>query len=148
MSEEKKYVVVDTWVLAKASENPRTEGDASDMFKANEVLSKIYNKGHKVVLDDEDQIIGEWRRHMYSGSVVYWFKWMQSLEGRIVWRSKGKGFKKINKDDRKFVKVAAVSPHRILITGDTDFIEEVNGDEEAKNHKIRVWNLDEALKML
>lgn len=147
MSEEKRYVVVDTWVLAKASKNPSTKGDASEMFKANEVLSKIYNKSHKVVLDDENQILGEWRRHM-RGSVVLWVKWMQSLEGKIVWRSKGKGFEKINKDDRKFVKVAAASPHRILITGDTDFIEEVSGDEEAKNHKIRVWDLDKALKML
>lgn len=147
MSEEKKYVVIDTWVLAKASEKPSSEEEAFEAWKAIDVLSRIFLKCHRVVLDDEGQILKEWSRHM-EGITGQWFLWMKSLENKIIWRSKEKGFEEINQDDRKFVKVAAASPHRIVITGDEDFIEEIRESKEARNHEIRVWNLDDALQML
>jgi len=50
-------------------------------------------------------------------------------------------------DDLKFLEVAINSPHRIIITGDSDFLT-IRDEEQIRNNRIQILTVEEALKEL
>lgn len=144
----KKFLVVDTWLIAKASSEEEKEYDI--ILKVQSLLLKIYNECHIVVLDlPENEIWKEWKPYLYGSLFTRnWHKGMQS-SGKLDRRNRRKlqlgSFP--DPDDEKFVQLAATLSNKIVITGDPQFIG-WGESEEAKKLSIQVWDIEKALKEL
>ena len=146
----KKYVVVDTWVLERAfpPEAPFERNEIEVTSKAAELLSRIIRVCHRVVLDYNQEILGEYSRHI-RGFVGQWLKLASRCPDKIQYRPRGQIRLNVRFDpsDYKFLEVAVNSPHKIVISGDSDFLN-IRNDPEISAHGIRIMDLDEALREL
>ena len=146
----KRFVVVDAWVIGKASTNPLPEDNL--VWKAASVLSKIIYVCHKVVLDipitNQENILDEYRRQATSDLTKWWFIAVQREE-KMVYRPRAAINISVltDPDDLKYFQVAFNSPSRTIISEDSD-LASIADDREVTDKGITVWTLDDALASL
>lgn len=140
---DKRYIVLDTWVLEKASSQAQTDIESAEFFKSIELLSRIYNKCHRIILDYDGEIEKEYEKHAKDFS-KRWLVRMSILQDKIKFR--GRASMKINMDpdDKKFIEVAVNSPDRIVISGDSDFFDD-EFKKQIKDKRLKIFTVDEAL---
>jgi len=147
---QKRYVVIDTWVLEHASPStmPLTDDEIDLTHKAVELLARIMRKCHRVVLDYDRDILNEYQRHR-RGFVSYWLQMIDMRSQKVDPRPRGRINLTVRFDpnDMKFLEVASVIPCTIIISGDSDFLT-IKDNREIKSRNIHVMNLDEALAVL
>lgn len=142
----KKFLVIDAWVLGTAS------GDLLDdkTWKAADVLGRIIHVCHKVVLDLEEQttdtILEEYSRQSRSEVAKRWIIAIQAKADKIVSRARAQISLQAlsDPDDMKYFQVAANSPHRLIISEDSDMTS-ISNHPEVASLGIKIWGLDEAL---
>jgi hypothetical protein len=145
----KKFLVVDAWVLGTASGNPLDE----KAWKAADVLARIIHVCHKVVLDPEEQgldtILDEYSRQARSEVVRRWIVAIQAKDDKIVRRPRAQISLQAlsDPDDQKYFQVAVNSPHRVIISEDSDLTSIAN-HPDVTNKGIEIWDLDRALSNL
>lgn len=147
---DKLFLVLDTWVIARASSEEREE--AESILKAQHVLQEIYHQCHIVVLDlaePESQIWEEWKRYLFRSFITrVWYAEMNS-SGKWAWANKEQlqlsNFP--DPDNEKFVQVAVTLPQKLVITGDEELIN-WGQTEEARNLGVEIWSIEEALEKL
>jgi len=146
MVNEKQYIVLDTWLLAKASTLPKNINESNEVSKSTELLVRILHKCHRIVLDEKGEILKEYQRHAKSEFVRRWFIQLQMYADKVVYRSRTplKISKPLHEDDIKFIEIVAKSPHKIIITGNSDLLE-IKENEEIKGLGITIMDVDEAL---
>jgi hypothetical protein len=144
------YLVVDANVLGHTSHAPIDD----QTWKAADILSRILHVCHKIVLDyetgDADSIIAEYRRQAESNPLVQrWLIAMQTRDDKIIYRSRASVHLSVLSDptDEKYFQVAVNSPHKIIISEDSDLLD-IAGDAEVTCKGIVVWGFDEALNHL
>ena len=149
MVSEKRYVVLDTWVLAKVSTFPKDAGESDEVWKAMDLLSKIIYKCHRVVLDDKGEILEEYNRHKKSEFARHWLILICKRANKVEWvtRAALKINKPLDPDDVKFVEVAVGSPHRLIVTGNSDLLN-IKDNEEIKSYRLKILDVNEALQEL
>lgn len=146
----KKFVIVDAWVIGKASTNPLS-GDNS-VWKAASVLSTIIYVCHKVVLDvprpNQENILDEYKRQATSDLTRWWFIAVQRQE-KMVFRERAAITISVltDPDDLKYFQVAVNSPSKTIISEDSDFTT-IADNREVTDKGIIVWTLDDALANL
>lgn len=140
--------MLDAWVIAKASERSTN----NVVWKAIDVLSRILHVCHKIVLDpenpNEDNIVDEYERQARSEVAKRWLITMQTKQ-KIVYRSRAPISLPIltDPDDLKYFQVAVNSPHRIIISEDSD-LTSIAGHHQVTSKGIVIWTLDDALTNL
>lgn len=129
---ECKYLVIDTWLLEKASEK---------YFDVIELLARIARKSHKIILDYDGEILSEYSSHIESGGMSGAVFEKCSREAKITYKpiadisSRIEGVP-VDSDDRKFLGVTVNSPHRIFVTGEPKLLRIKEQLEERLNIKI------------
>ena len=149
----KRNLVLDTWVIAKASARV-SEKDSLDeideVTRAIHLLYRIYDKCHTVVLDLENKIFNEWKGYLFSRDVtILWYTAMRARGTKFDYRE-GREIKLSTFPDPeniKFVELAATLSPKLIITGDSEFINWGKG-EEARKYSIEIWDIGEALGKL
>ena len=147
-SQTKRFLVLDAWVIAKASEHSSNDV----VWKAIEVLSRILHVCHKIVLDpenpNEDNITDEYQRQARSEVTRRWLISMQ-IRQKIVYRSRAPINLPIltDPDDLKYFQVAVKSPHKVIISEDSDLTRIAN-HHQVTSRGIVIWRLDDALSRL
>ena len=142
----KKFLVVDAWVLGTASGNPLDD----ITWKAADVLDRIIHVCHKVVLDLEEQtsetILDEYKRQAKSEVARRWIIAIQAKTDKIVNRARAQiSLSAVSDpDDLKYFQVAANSPHKLIISEDSDLTSIAN-HPQVTGMGIKIWRLDEAL---
>jgi predicted nucleic acid-binding protein len=145
----KKFLVVDAWVLGIASGNPISNAT----WKASEVLSRIIHVCHKVVLDLEEQstdtILNEYDNQAKSEVTKRWIIALQTKPDKIVSRPRANISLSAlsDPDDLKYFQVAANSPHRLIISEDSDMTS-IADHPQVTSLRIEIWGLDDALSNL
>lgn len=145
----KWFLVVDAWVIATAS----TRSFDDRVWKAIDILSKILHVCHKIVLDltdpASDAIIDEYQRQATSEFAKRWIIAMQTRQDKIVYRSRAPViFSALtDPDDLKYLQVAINSPHKTIISEDSDLTNIAN-DSQITSNGITIWKLDDALNRL
>lgn len=146
----KKYLVLDMWILEHASTSREnlTESQIELHSKAVELLARIIRRCHRVILDYDGDILREYSRHI-RGFVGEWLQMATRHPMKVQYRPRGRVRPTSNFDpaDLKFLEVAVNSPHRIIISGESDFLA-IKEDPEIISRKIRIWDLEEALTEL
>lgn len=146
----KRYVVVDTWVLERASPKtmPHTDDEIDLINKAVEILARIARKCHRIVLDYDGDILGEYQRHR-RGFVSRWLQMMISRSEKINYRPRAQINLTVSFDpnDMKFLEAAIIIPCTIIISGDSDFLN-IKDNPQIRAHNIHIMDLDEALIVL
>lgn len=146
----RKYLVVDTWVLEYAS-TPRgqlTESQIELHSKAVELLARIIHRCHRVILDYNGDILSEYSSHI-RGFVGEWLQMVARYPMKVQYRPRSRVRLQANFDpnDLKFLEVAINSPHRIVISGDSDFLT-IKENPDILSQNIRILDLEEALREL
>jgi len=117
---------------------------------ALQLLSTIYTNCHSVVVDEDGEIFDEYERFIRrEDSLAKWFISMSNEPRKFISRPRAHLELGINfdPDDLKFLEVAINSPHRIIITGDSDFLT-IRNEEQIRNLGIRILTVEEALREL
>jgi hypothetical protein len=149
LSVSKRFLVVDAWVIGKASERANDEL----VWKAVDVLSRILHVCHKVVIDPRDPrldtVLDEYERQATSDITKKWIIAIQTRQDKVTVRPRAN----VNMaalsdpDDLKYFQVAVNSPHHIIISEDSD-ITSIADNPEVVNRGIQIWRLDDALRNL
>ncbi len=145
----KKYLVIDTWVLEKAStpRNNPTETQIEIQSKAVELLARIVSQCHRVVLDYDGEILSEYSRHI-RGFVGEWLQMVMKYPQKMQYRPRGHvPLSNFDPADVKFLEVAVNTPHRIVVSGESDFLTKKE-DPQVLSQEIRILDLGEALEEL
>jgi len=144
------FLVVDANVIGYTTENPL---DAR-FFKASEILCRIVTKPHRIVLDlkrgNEETILDEYQRQMAKSQLArQWLIALQAGTEKIVYRHRANVHLKVlsDPDDEKYIQVAVNSPHKIIISEDSD-LSTISDEVEVKNLGIKIWEFDIALNQL
>lgn len=122
-------------------------------WKAADILCRILHVCHKIVLDpdkpNEDNIIDEYNRQARSELTKRWLITMQTRDDKIVFRQRAPITIAVltDPDDQKYFQVAMHSPHKIIISEDSD-ITRIANHSEVTSKGISIWNLDDALTNL
>lgn len=148
VNEKCQYVVLDTWLLAKASTFPKDSMESDEVSKAAELLFRILHKCHRIVLDEEGEMLTEYERHK-SEFIRRWLIQIRMYTDKVMFRSRTplKIRKPLHINDVKFIEVTVKSPHKTLITGDSDLLK-IKENEEIKRLGIKIMDVDEALQKL
>ncbi len=139
----KRMLVIDTGIFCAASDFDHEFHDESA-----ELLYSVYTKCHKVLIDEEGEIIKEYRAATARFRSEFFSKWITKMQarGKILVRRQSKATISIDPDDLKFIRVACNSPHRLILAFDTDY---EKAQEAAKRElNITILNLNLALKLL
>ncbi len=150
MPGNKRSLVLDTWVIAKATSEKGEE--VEEISKAQYLLQKIYHHCHIVLLDlgePESQILGEWNRYLWATPVTrIWYAAMNA-SGKFGWRNKRRMQlpRFFDPNDEKFVQLAVTTSDKVIITGEEKFTN-WGRTEEARNLGVKVWDLEKALQEL
>jgi len=142
----KYFLVVDAWVVATASQHSLDDRT----LKAIDILCKILYVCHKIVLDhkkpDEDNIIDEYERQATCDFTRRWLITMQTRQDKIVFRSRAPVRFPIltDPDDEKYLQVAMNSPHKIVISQDSD-LTSIADHAEVTGKGISIWGLEQAI---
>jgi predicted nucleic acid-binding protein len=145
----KKFLVVDAWVLGTASANPKSD----IAWKAADVLARILYICHKVVLDLQEQvcetILEEYERQAKSEVARRWLIAIQSKPDKVVCRPRADiAFPALSdSDDLKYLQIAVNSPHKIIISEDSD-LTSIADHPQITDAGIRIWTLNDALSNL
>ena len=146
----KLFLVVDANVVGCTHHDPFD----SNTFKAVEILGRILRVCHRVVLDikeqNEDSILDEYARQARSDLAKKWLIAIQAKEsGKIAFRHRATvHFSGLSDpDDEKYLQVAMNSPHKVIISEDSDLMKIADHDE-IKSQGIRIWGFEEALAKL
>lgn len=144
------YLVVDANILGHTSHAPIDD----QTWKAADILCRILHVCHKIVLDYEtgntDSIIAEYRRQAESNPLVQrWLIAMQTRDDKIIYRNRSSVHLSVLSDptDEKYFQVAVNSPHKIIISEDSDLVSIAN-DVEVTSKGITIWGFDTALNNL
>lgn len=117
---------------------------------ASQLLSTIYTRCHGVVVDENGEIFEEYKRFLRQDEfLAKWFISMSNKSGKFLSRARGHVDldTAFDPDDLKFLEVAINSPHRIIVTGDSDFFA-IRNDEQIRNNRIQILTVEEALRQL
>jgi len=145
----KKFLVVDAWVLGKASTNSVDDS----VFKAADVLARILYVCHRVVLDlatpNSETILDEYKRQAKSDLTKRWLIAIQTRPDKVVYRYKANVTLPVlsDPDDLKYLQVALNSPNKLIISEDGDLASIAN-DPQVVSRGIVIWSLDAALSNL
>jgi predicted nucleic acid-binding protein len=145
----KKFLVVDACVIAEASKHSTDD----KTWKAVDILSRILYVCHKIVLDyedpEQDNIIDEYERQATSTVTKSWIQAMQFRGDKIVYRGRSPlSFPALtDPHDEKYLQVAVNSPHKIVISEDSD-LTDLKNDPQLVNNGINIWSFDVALRNL
>jgi len=148
MSVTKRFLVVDAWVIATASRKALDD----NVWKAIEVLSRILHVCHKIILDPEDPrndtILDEYQRQAKSEITKRWIITMQTRP-KIAYRPRARLSLPIlaDPDDLKYFQVAVNSPHKIIISEDSD-ISNIANHPQVIGKGLTIWTLDDSLSNL
>lgn len=143
----KRYLVLDAYVIATAS------AFSVKCWKAIEILCRIIEVCHRIVLDlerpDEDNIIDEYRRQATAEVTKRWIVAMQARADKVAYRPRASVVISAlsDPDDLKYIQVAVNSPHRIIVSEDSDLTNIAN-HPDITSKGIAVWDLDLALASL
>lgn len=135
-------------MIAKASE----KSSNAKVWKAIDVLSRIFHVCHKIVLDpsnpNQDNIIDEYERQARSEVTKRWLISMQTRQ-KIKYRSRAPIILPIlsDPDDLKYFQVASNSPHKVIVSEDSDLTRIAN-NRQITSKGIAIWTLDDALNNL
>jgi len=138
----KRLLVVDTWVFGCFS-------DCQHLGQVLQLLGKILSNCHSIVLDYDEDIFEEYRRHFDKAKFLHqWYREMLS-KGKITHRPMQNLPLNIylGNGDKKLVNLAASTPDRIVITGDSDLIDNKTHSDFV-SHGIAILSLEEACAML
>lgn len=142
--------MVDANVLGHTSHSPTSDR----AWKAAEILARILNVCHKIVLDigqhNTESILDEYNRQVLSNALVQrWLIAMQTRNDKIVYRSRSATHLSVltDPDDEKYIQVAMNSPHKIIVSEDSDLTNIAN-DDEVTSKGIVIWGFDAALSNL
>lgn len=125
-----KQWVIDTWVLIKSDEPRCTEYLDCLYFLLNIMKDGI------ICLDTEAEIIQEYYRYMKPGTFLS--RWWESKKTKNHFmyfshtlydrhRQKLEETLKFDKSDTKFVGVASKTADKLLVSGDSDYSDEICG---------------------
>ena len=134
----KLLLVLDTWVIASVAKFGPEWADSL------EVLTRILNNCHSIVLDYENKVETEYRPYLDKEKFLRkWFSEMMS-KGKIKLRGLTKLSLQlyITDDDKKFVELVVNTPDHILISGDSDFVAN-RGHLDFTSRAIRIINVQE-----
>ena len=143
-----RYWVVDTWVLAKCN-----DFSCDDCLDCVGFLSNVLING-KLCLDHENEIQDEYLGYIHPMTwLARWWQKMIGEVGHLAWESnklsnshsrhlKDKLF--FDQNDIKFIGVASRTSDKIIVTGDSDFNENVC-KYLSESLGINVLRPDEAL---
>jgi predicted nucleic acid-binding protein len=137
-------------VLASIGNWPSNPTQATQIWLAAQVLSMICTRCHSVVLDEENEIYKEYDPYLRSEDILQkWFISMSNTPGKFISRPRKRLELDVNldPDDLKFLEVATNSPHRTIITGDSDLLS-IRNEEQIVNLGIRILTAEEALREL
>jgi len=145
------YLVVDANVIGYTSENPLDDRT----FKASQILCRILLAYHKIVLDyrqqNADSIMDEYERQVKKSQLArFWLIAMQAKAAdKIAYRHRAPVHLTAlsDPDDEKYFQVAVNSPHKIIISEDSDFTNIAN-HVQVLNLGISIWEFDLALTQL
>lgn len=138
------YLVIDTWVWAKAGELKSPESLA--------LLLRIWKKcEHKIIYDYEEKILAEYKKHIRPLHIAKIFRIMTQI-GKLVPKAKSSIIiENFDESDQKFIQVAIAVPYNTLIvSGNSDFLtlrEQLKEDEEL-GRRLRIVTPEEALGIL
>lgn len=115
--------VLDTEILEIAS-----AGDHPQSLAAVSLLHSILVH-HALAVDPEGQILAEYERHLRRGSHAQQWWQQMTIKGRIAKRShrlknvdeRALGHLRFDRDDWKFVGVAAKTPSHLLVAEESDY---------------------------
>lgn len=112
--------------MLAAIQNWPTHPDRSrEILMAAELLGKVYTKCHRIVIDQEGEIFEEYHPHIEADDFLRkWWIAVSSLVGKLSTRPRAEVTLNINldPDDFKFLEVAVNTPHKILVTSNSDFL--------------------------
>ena len=117
---------------------------------AAELLSKVYTKCHRVVIDQEGDILEEYSQHIRVNDFLRkWWIAVSSLVGKLTTRPRAQMTLDIDldPDDVKFLEVIVNAPHRILVTGNSDFLA-IRDHQRIRDLGVRILTVEEALRQL
>lgn len=134
------YLVIDTWVWVKAQ--------TAESPEAGELLYMVLRKcEHKIVVDCEEEIINEYKKHI-AGHMAKLFQRM-SQTNKILHRPKTQvNLSHFDPSDMKFIQVALSTPDKIVISGDSDFInlrQKLIMDHSIELRQLKIMSPEEAL---
>lgn len=144
----RRFLVVDAWVLATASAHSSNDV----VWKAVDILCKILYVCHKIVLDPEDPsadtILDEYQRQATSEITRRWIIAIQTRD-KVVYRPRAPISLPVltDPDDLKYFQVAMNSPHKVIISEDSD-ITSIASHPQVTSKGIAIWNLDDAQRNL
>jgi len=147
---EKRYLVLDTCVLASIQNWPTHLERAREIMMAAELLSKIYAECHCVVIDQEGEILEEYNRHIGADDFLRkWWIATSSLTGKLTTRPRAQitlGIH-LDPDDQKFLEVVLNTPHRTIVTDNSDFLT-IRDHQKIRDLGVRILSVEEALHQL
>jgi len=150
MSQDNRlFLVMDAWIIATTKDrDPRCD----EVWKAAEVMSKILRICHKIVLDCDgtrETILDEYERVAKGSQFAQQWLIAMKTKGKFVYRSRSVvTFQALTDvDDLKYLQTAMNSPHKKIITGDSDLLT-IADDHRIRAEGIDIWSLDEALAKL
>ena len=123
------------------------------MWKAVDVLCKILYVCHRIVLDPEDPcadtILDEYQRQATSEITRRWIIAIHTRQDKIVYRPRAPISVSVltDPDDLKYFQVAINSPHKVIISEDSD-LTSIASHPQVTNKGLAIWNLDDAQKNL
>lgn len=144
----RQSVVVDSWVVGKASSHPPDDST----WKAASVLARIMYVCHKIVMDEpaanQESILDEYRRQATSDLTKWWIISVQRQE-KMIWRPRAAISipALTDPDDLKYFQVAVNTPNKNIISEDSD-ITSIANHNDVTSKGIRIWKLDDALAKL
>jgi len=144
----RQSVVVDAWVVGKASSHPPDDS----VWKAAGVLVRIMYVCHKIVMDlpaaNQEGILDEYKRQATSDLTRRWIIAVQRQE-KMIWRPRAAISipALTDPDDLKYFQVAVNAPNKNIVSEDSDFTSIAN-HYDVTSKGIKIWTLDEALAKL
>jgi hypothetical protein len=142
--------VLDTWLL-EIAQNPLDEGSLDAVFLLRELKLR-----HRIALDHEHTIQGEYFRHLKPGShAAQWFSAMLRRAEKTVWRNGSLSERRksylidrlrFDRADLVFVAVSAEEPDKLLVSEESDY------NPEVKRYLlgecgVRVLSIEEAVDL-
>lgn len=137
-------------MLASICNWPTNPEQRMQIWSCLQLLSTIYTNCHSVVVDENGEIFDEYKRFMRrEDSLAKWFISMSNEPRKFISRPRAHFELDIafDPDDLKFLEVAINSPHRIIVTCDSDFLK-IRNEEQIRDNRIRILTVEEALREL